>query len=338
MKKYYNFLNENKQQDFFNSISGSIRNKFLDFLDSDFSELKIYEFNDEEIIFYCSNKFIEDKMGIENGILEHISYIDSYGYEYYIDEDSEKEFIYERFNDKSKKMLKHIFKFLDLKIPKNKEELGDYLKNHGFQDVLDAYTSELSYINKNAVKKKIDKEIDKETFFYKDYVGHRDLIAINFSSLLKFMNKYKNHKYENLTDAFIALSEELPYNFDIEYEHYDYIDYSSLSKEIQSALEFYWNEDYGIKDRFWIDLFRNDDNVNLIKKWYKLIEWENTVRFFQEGYKLYHDIPDKNSKIYKLIWSDEFIDKLKNLDSIDKDFIFELTHREMRKKANEFNL
>lgn len=351
MKKYINFLTEKKSEKpeekskFYLLLKSIYTNgdnnadKIIDFLGPECSEYNIADINDNEIAFNFKDtdniySDIELFMGYENGTINFTEHITSYGYENYVD-DSENEYINTYINEKLFKKIQKFAKELDYNIVHEDNSVYSFILDNELDSIFESFRSEISSCNQTAVNEKIDKEINEYEIFSHDW-GTKNILFY-YSSMMSFMDEFPSD-YETLDDVLIEFGNQIPYSFETEYDIYDYVDYKTVPTEIENELDYYWDDEFElINDDYWIGLIEKD-NVELIKKYKNKITWEDRLisKYSYKKPMLIFDLAEKGSKIHTLIWSDEFIKELKGF--VDNDFLYELTHREMRKKSNEFNI
>jgi len=347
MKKFMNFIIEQKKNSFLETIEGILYERtevemILEYLGEDFEKLKIQDYDTDVISFICVYSDIENIMDIELGIFAHYKSFDQYGYYVDIDE-SEKEYIFKYFNDNSVKTIKEIADLFDYKLILNDNEVYQFLVEYELTDVLDDFVSSLSILYTTTLKNKIKKEISDiipfefETFgsdyFYSQKTPKG--IKIDYDHLIKYIKNNSDTKFNNLSQIFNHMGATLPYSSDISTEIYEEIkDFSMVKNEIVDAFNMVYK--YGeLSDYYWRNIL-DKDNIKLFKKIYHLFDWSSTIGIGGGGtirYSYFHAIDSEtlkpDSRIYEYIWSDEFLKIVKPL--YDNDNIFKQIEAQSKK-------
>jgi hypothetical protein len=320
MKKFINFLKENKENNFIEELKNLLNNETfynavqnLNFGDR-LENLSGFDIDPdtESILWKIDENEIDDILGIDKGILRYINSIDDYGFEMHVDNE-EKNYIGNHMNEKTINLIKQFAKELNYElIIDDNFYVYKFLDDIGLDDILTDYISNLSYIKEKAMSKLKKDIFDKNEVFY--YDSYEKTFNVNIEELYKYIKNEKDIK--TLEDALISICIDFPYSYNIEYsELYDYLDYKELPNIIEKSILDYYNE--YIKDEYWLEIIRTN-NIDVFKKYYKLNDWSQPLSLYYK-YKLIFTIDELNpseynfsAKIYDFVYSKEFFNNIKD--------------------------
>jgi len=316
-------------------ISGSIEpEEILNYLgDNDVLKKlksKSGDYDDEMLSIDLNNDDVDDLLGLYRSTTTIIQNIDTYGYEYYVD-DSEIDYIEYYLNDTQKQKLINFAKFVGYENTKyNAQFYPELIEDFNLESLKSNYVGELSNIKENAVKEKKTKEIDEPSPVVIDYRG----IELSYEDAIKFIEDNELEVY-TLSELFEHIGSILPYDEEFEYDITDYENFKDLTQTIDSAIDNIWNDDFKeLQSDYIIKLIYSfDKNISILKKLFDLIEWNSKERFYMKGYKYYFEMYYNDSDIHKWIVSSDFNKRLnKYIENIDEDDEMIQTYKEMRKK------
>ena len=321
MKKYNNFLKENKENNFIEELKNVLYgdkifyNAITDLNFGDnLEDLNGFDIDPDtkSISWKLKNENIIDNiLGIEVDILRYINSINEYGFEMDIDND-EKEYISNHMNEKTINMIKEFAKELNYELNYDKDNIFNFLNDIGLDTILTSYITELSYINERGMSKLKKDIFDKNDVFY--YDSYEKTFNVNIEELYKYIKNEKNIK--TLEDALISVCLDFPYSYEIEYnELYDYLDYKELPNNIEKEILYYYDE--YIKDEYWVEIIRTN-NIDVFKKYYKINDWSEPLSIYY-NYKLIFSMKNLDpseynfsDKIYNFVYSEEFFNNIKD--------------------------
>jgi len=288
--------------------------------------------------------YFESLMDLDKGILKWIEHIDTYNYDYNVD-DSEIEYIDNNLNDSITKKMKNFANELNFDYDDSDENICyKFVKEYNLLHIKDTYLSELSSIKEKATVKRKKVEIDDVTPIYFDY----EIFTISYENAVDFLKTNKFTDVMTIFDLFDKIGENIPYSYEIEYENYEYENYDNFEKDIEASVDFYWDDEIGIiEDRYFIDILSEaNTSLELVQKIFNNIDWFEKIKYYSYGYKYYVDIilDGFNEKLKTWLLSSDFISRLEDYAKVNdieiknEELYLKISKMRKAKVSADFNL
>jgi len=280
------------------------------------------EVEKDELSFDIKIDDFEDLLEIERGVIEWLRFANSYGYEFYIDDD-EVNYIHHYMTTQQIQKVLNFAKYLDNKIDyvNNNVDEGEFavfFENFDLEEIKDSFKYSLSIVKEKALSILIEKEISNEQPFYYDFIytgkyQNGVSVTVEYDALLKYI---KDKDINSIGDFFRLVGNNLPYTYDIEYQSQEYEskkDYQQLQNDLEFEIDRYWdNESKLPEDFFWVNVVYKD-NVDILKEHFDDILWQYKMKSYSR-LKYLVEFAKPKSKCYKWFASRDFSNKIKNLD------------------------